>query len=104
MLIPPAGDIAMAATVVGILFLVRFMLTLRRIRAATGRQTKTTMLADSTLITRPLAFGRDAEPERRHALRQFTVGAVFTACGLLLASWVVISGLVSPLVQRGMPI
>lgn len=102
MLIPPAGDIAMAATVVGVLFLVRFLLTLRRIRAAEGRAS--TMWADLGLVTRPLAFGRAAEPDRRHAMRQFVVGAVFTACGLSISAWLVVSSVLAPIVQRGMDI
>ncbi|KHJ54155.1 hypothetical protein LA66_11825 [Aureimonas altamirensis] len=102
MLIPPAGDIAMAATVVGVLFLIRFLLTFRRIRA--GEPRATTMWADLGQVTQPLAFGRAAEPDRRHAMRQFVVGAVLTACGLAIAGWVVASSVLAPIMQRGLDI
>ena len=62
------------------------------------------MWADLGQVTQPLAFGRTAEPDRRHAMRQFVVGAVFTACGLAISAWLIASSVLAPIVQRGLDI
>lgn len=98
--IPPASDIALALVVVGALFLLRFLLAVRRLRAASGQE-GVPLLAAARAATRPQAFGADREPERRHAMRQFIAGLVFGLFGLLLSSWLLVASVLGPFFSRG---
>ena len=83
--LPSSDDILLASVLVGALFLVRFALTLRRLRA--GRASAEPIREAARRATVPLGFGEEAEPDRRHAVRQLTVGLFFLALGILLAVW-----------------
>ena len=85
--VPPIGDWALVSTVVGAVFLVRYLLMVWRIRKAAGRENTGSVFADAGRVTTREAFGADLEPERRHAVRLFVIGAVFSAVGFALAGW-----------------
>lgn len=90
--IPPLGDTALVLSIVGALFLLRFVLAVRRLRQSSGREGTGSLWDDAGRVTTPAAFGVDLEPERRHAVRQFTLGAALSAVGLALALWLLASG------------
>ena len=94
---PPSGDWALACLVVGALFLVRFLLMVRRIRHAAGRTATGSVWDDAGRVTTVGAFGREFEPERRHAVRLFVVGALFSVVGLALAGWGQVAAFAAPL-------
>ncbi len=85
--IPPIGDWALVSTVVGAVFLVRFLLMVRRIRKSAGREATASLWEDAGRVTTVRAFGFELEPERRHAVRLFVLGALFSTVGFLLAGW-----------------
>lgn len=89
---PQLGDTALVLSIVGALFLLRFVLAVRRLRQASGRSAVGSLWDDAGRVTIPAAFGADLEPERRHAVRQFTMGAALSASGLALAIWLLLSG------------
>lgn len=90
--LPQPTDLVGASLLVGILFLVRFVLGVRRI-LLDGDPSRPLALQTLRDATQPLAFGREFEPNRRHAVRQFFVGAFFLALGLLLLGWAALSAL-----------
>lgn len=90
--IPQLGDTALVLSIVGALFLLRFVLAVRRLRQASGRGNVGSLWDDAGRVTTPAAFGPDLEPERRHAVRQFTAGAALSASGLALAVWMLLFG------------
>ncbi|WP_416355444.1 hypothetical protein ACLNGM_14380 [Aureimonas phyllosphaerae] len=83
---PAPTDLLAAAFAVGVLFLVRFVLALRRIRLELGARWPSEPQAWRG-ATRPLAFGEAMEPDRRHAMRQLGVGMVCLALAAILALW-----------------
>lgn len=84
---PPApADLLAAAFAVGLLFLLRFVLALRRIRHELGANWRGGVEAWRD-ATRPMAYGAALEPNRRHAARQLTVGLFCLALALVLAIW-----------------
>lgn len=90
--VPPLGDAALVLSIVGALFLLRFVLAVRRLRQSSGREGTGSLWEDAGRVTTPAAFGPDLEPERRHAVRQFSMGAVLSAVGLALTLWLLVSG------------
>lgn len=83
---PAPTDLLAAAFAVGVLFLVRFVLALRRIRRELGARWPSEPQAWRG-VTRPLAFGEAMEPDRRHAMRQLVVGMFCLALAAILALW-----------------
>lgn len=84
--IPAPTDILAAAFAVGILFLVRFALALRRIRMEPGSGWLPGKQAWRD-VTRPLGYGPQLEPNRRHAARQLYLALFFLALAAILAVW-----------------
>lgn len=93
--LPSFQDILLASLLVGVLFLLRFALTLRRLRS--GRAAVESVREAVRRSTTPLGYGEDAEPDRRHAVRQLSVGLFFLALGLLLGLWSIASPVLVPL-------
>nr|BAT28237.1 hypothetical protein [Aureimonas frigidaquae] len=102
MLIPPLEDIALAAIAVGLLFLVRCLLTIRRIR--TELLDRPPFWSDAAAVGRAGAYGPAAEPDRRHAMRQLIFGVVVLSCGLAIAAFLIVTSVLTPFVQRGMTV
>ncbi|MEX6508542.1 hypothetical protein [Jiella sp. M17.18] len=89
--IPPLSSIAAAATLVGLLFLLRYFLAMRRIWKAAGHR-PSFQFGDYFRATKRGAFGEELEPERRYAARQFWFGAVLLVTGLVLYGWLFTTG------------
>lgn len=83
---PAPTDLLAAAFAVGILFLIRFALSLRRIRGELGDRWPSEPQAWRG-VTRLHAFGEAMEPNRRHAVRQLGVGLFFVALAAILGLW-----------------
>ncbi len=84
--IPAPTDILAAAFMIGLLFLVRCGLALRRIRQELGAEWTSRAQAWRD-VTRPMSYGAALEPDRRHAVRQLAVGLFFLALSAILAVW-----------------
>ena len=91
---PPLTSIAPAATLVGLLFLLRYFFAMRRIWKAAGHR-PSFQFGDYFRATKRGAFGEDLEPERRYAARQFWFGAVLLAIGLVVYGWLLVAGSVT---------
>ncbi|WP_427023403.1 hypothetical protein ACP4J4_12675 [Aureimonas ureilytica] len=90
--LPPLSDIATAFVFVGALFVLRFLLALRRLRSETGARAGFA-LSDFARTRRANAFGAEHEPERRHAVRQLYTGLAFLALGVGLFGWLLAASL-----------
>lgn len=98
---PPLSDIATAFVFVGALFLLRFILAVRRLRGDSGQRGP--FLAAMAQARIMGSFGDEHEPERRHALRQIYIGFVFLVLGFALLFWLLVAhlfGIASP-ISRG---
>ncbi len=80
------ADILAASLAVGVLFVVRFALAMRRIRHDVGSAWSGGVEAWRD-VARPMAYGAAFEPNRRHALRQLVLGLFFVALSALLGIW-----------------
>lgn len=96
--LPSISDIAAAALAIGLLFLARFALALRRLRVE-GRPYGGSV-GDLWGSRRVDFFGAEREPERRHAVRQFGLGIVFLAVALALYGWLVSSSVLLPFLMQ----
>ncbi|WP_279479848.1 hypothetical protein [Aureimonas sp. SK2] len=83
---PAPTDVLAAAFMVGVLFLVRFALALRRIRSEPGATWQGGVEAWRD-VTRPQSYGAAQEPNRRHAARQLYLGLFFLALSAILGMW-----------------
>ncbi|KTQ95192.1 hypothetical protein NS226_13550 [Aureimonas ureilytica] len=88
---PPLADIATAFVFVGLLFFLRFILAVRRLRGE-SRQAEP-FLAAMAHVRIAGSFGDEYEPERRHALRQIYIGVVFWVVGFALLFWILMAHL-----------
>lgn len=88
---PPLSDIATAFVFVGLLFFLRFILAVRRLRGE-SRQAEP-FLAAMAHVRIAGSFGDEYEPERRHALRQIYIGVVFWVVGFALLFWILMAHL-----------
>lgn len=89
---PPAlSDVFLASALVGLLFLVRFVLTMRRHGTAVAPAGETLRERLRRAVT-PGGFGAEREPERRHASRQLVTGSFFLAVGVILGVWLAATG------------
>ncbi|KQT86218.1 hypothetical protein ASG48_06525 [Aurantimonas sp. Leaf443] len=79
--IPPLPQLAQGAALVGLLFLLRLYLALRRIAGARGTRVS---FADVTAVRVENAFGRENEPDRRYAARQLAVATVLLVLAAIL--------------------
>lgn len=84
--VPAPTDILAAAFAVGILFLARFALALRRIRGEPDARWQGGLEAWRD-ATRPMSYGASQEPNRRHAARQLYLGLFFLALSAIVAAW-----------------
>ena len=98
--LPPLSDIATALVFVGALFVLRFLLALRRLRTESGAKAGFA-LSDFVQVRWPDAFGPDHEPERRHAARQLFVGLTFLVLGVGLFGWLLALSLLGLAGPRG---
>ncbi|WP_062202814.1 hypothetical protein [Aureimonas sp. AU12] len=98
--IPAISDIASAAVLVGALFVVRYLVAMRRIWMTVGRP-RGFVIADYWRATQVLAFGPEFEPDRRHAARQLYVGLAFLALGLVLFAWLLTLEVLGPFFVKG---
>lgn len=89
--IPPLDSMAIAFTAVGLLFLLRYFLAMRRIWKAVGYR-PSFQFGDFFRATRHEAFGPDLEPERRYAARQLMIGSGMLLTGLVLFAWLLATG------------
>ena len=89
--IPPPDTIAVAALAVGALFLLRYVLVLRRIWNGSSHA-DSFRFSDFARALTPGAFGEDFEPERRYAKRQLVLGGSFLAIGLVLMASLLVTG------------
>ncbi|KQT53280.1 hypothetical protein ASG43_18850 [Aureimonas sp. Leaf454] len=95
--LPPLDQLALGALVVGVLFCVRLLLAVRRLRGESeGRGGFS--LGDLRRIRTAHSYGASLEPNRRYALRQFVTACVLLAIALLLFVWLLLAGSVGPLV------
>ncbi|WP_136625043.1 hypothetical protein [Aureimonas flava] len=83
---PAPTDVLAAVLAVGILFLLRFALALRRMRHELGAQRRDPVPAWRD-VTRPMSFGAAMEPNRRHAVRQLVTGLFLLALAAVLGAW-----------------
>lgn len=83
---PAPVDILAAAASVGLLFLVRFALALRRIRGEPSSGWRHGTQAWRA-VTRPMGYGAALEPNRRHAARQLYVGLFCLSLAAILGAW-----------------
>ncbi|MFD2238567.1 hypothetical protein [Aureimonas populi] len=90
--LPSAPEVALTLLVVGLLFLVRFVLAIRRLEPQGGQP----ILQQCRRVSRPCAFGADLEPERRHALRQLVTGIAVSGAGLAFGGWLLLSSVLGP--------
>lgn len=97
--LPALADVAAAALAVGLLFCLRFALALRRLRAQSGRTGGNVGNAWGT--REATHFGVEREPERRHALRQLSVGSALLVVALLLYGWLVLKPASSAMPMHG---
>lgn len=96
--LPPVNQLAMAAFVVGILFLLRYYLALRRIRREV-RRPQGFKAADDASATARGTDGEDLGPGRRYALRQLVVACLLLGAAILLVGWMLAAGI--PLLPQG---
>lgn len=91
--IPALHDIASASSLVGVLFVIRHLVAMRRIWAVDGWPRAA---RDVWRATRTSAYGPAFEPDRRHAARQLYVGLAFLALGLLLFAGILAQAVLGP--------
>lgn len=99
---PPLSDIATGFVFVGALFLLRFILALRRLRGESGQTGP--FLSEMSRARSMGGFGEEHEPERRHAVRQVYIGLIFLTLGLALFARLLLThlfGLASPIGSGG---
>ncbi|WP_185982790.1 hypothetical protein [Aureimonas mangrovi] len=96
--LPTVEDLALVAGVLGLLFLMRFALALRRMRVEAGEPVD--ILADARHVRLAGAFGEKREPERRHAARQLLLGLVFAFAGLAIAGGMLVADVLAPFFSR----
>lgn len=89
--IPPLDQIAFAAVAVGALFLLRYVLVIRRIREGLAHVTGFRSY-DCFRAMKPGTFGEEYEPERRYAKRQLILGMLLLAVGLVMFAWLLATG------------
>ena len=94
--IPPLSDIATGFVFVGALFLLRFVLAIRRLKMEVA-ETGSWQRSDFARVRRAGGYGEELEPERRHAARQFVIGALCLCVGLVLFVWLLIGILITRL-------
>lgn len=80
--LPELPDLTLASALLGALFLLRFALGVRRLREGSA---SARFGEDVRRATRPHAFGNEAEPDRRYAVRQLGLGLFFGLVACLLA-------------------
>ena len=98
--LPPLDQLALGAVVVGILFALRLVLAVRRLRKeADGRAGFS--VADLSRIRRAGAYGADLEPNRRYAVRQFVSASVLFVVGGLLLAWLLVVHVAGPFALGG---
>lgn len=101
--IPPLDQLALGGLVVGVLFVLRLVLAVRRLREeADGRAGFST--EDLKRVRQAGSYGADLEPNRRYALRQLLSAALFLAVGLGLAAWLAVAHFVGPFALRGLSV
>ena len=98
--IPALCDVASACSLVGVLFIVRHVVAMRRIWAVDGWPRA---VRDVWRASRTGAYGPEFEPDRRHAARQLYVGLIFLAVGLLLFAGILAQAVLGPVfVEAGL--
>lgn len=90
--IPPLDSVATASLFVGLLFVLRYFLAMRRIWLEVGRP-RGFVFGDYFRATKPGAYGTELEPNRRYAVRQLYLAAFFLGAALLLFAWLLASGM-----------
>lgn len=99
--IPPLDQLALGGLVVGVLFVLRLVLAVRRLREeADGRAGFSAQ--DLKRVRQAGSYGADLEPNRRYALRQLLSAALFLAVGLVLAAWLAVAHFVGPIGLGGL--
>lgn len=90
--IPPLDQLAIGALIVGVLFVLRLFLAVRRLREeADGRAGFS--LDDLARIRQADAYGSGLEPNRRYAVRQLFTALLFLAAGVLFSVWLLVAHL-----------
>ncbi|WP_062011472.1 hypothetical protein [Aureimonas sp. AU4] len=97
--LPALSDVAAASLAVGVLFLARFALALRRLRADSGLRGGGMRHAWGVRFAG--SFGTEHEPERRHAARQLGIGLVFLSIAVALYGWLVSVSVLRPILAEG---
>lgn len=98
---PPLDQLALACLVIGLLFGLRLVLAVRRIRGeADGRASFS--VEDIRRVREAGSYGAHLEPNRRYALRQLVTSSFLLVAGLLLSAWLLIASVVGPFAARGL--
>ena len=98
--VPAISDIASAAVLIGVLFVVRYVVALRRIWINAGRP-RDFAFTDYRRAMQADAFGSELEPDRRHAARQLYVGLIFLGLGLVLFAGLLTADVLGPFFVKG---
>jgi hypothetical protein len=95
--LPPLDQLALGALVVGLLFCVRLLLAVRRLRAE-AEERGGFSFGDLARIRTAGAYGVALEPNRRYALRQFVTACVLLTAAFVLFAWLLLAKVLGPVV------